>query len=202
MKTVTIFDCEFLTAEGAMSRLWCGVHDPDPILVQIGAIKLGLTEGLPIVAEMLEYVLPFDRLGNKAVLDPFFTSLTGIREKDLSEKGKSFRNVCQQFEAFVGEDKIWSWGKDELWALGINCFLNGYAMTLKPNQFGNAASLFLAAGIPEAELLKIRSSTLAQYYGICTKDLKAHDALDDVRSIVRALQYCCEQKKIDFSLLV
>ena len=42
MKTAIIFDCEFLCLEGSQRRFWCAAHDPDPVIAEIGAVKLGL----------------------------------------------------------------------------------------------------------------------------------------------------------------
>jgi len=42
MKTAIVFDCEFLCIQGSQSRFWCAAHDPDPVIAQIGAVKLGL----------------------------------------------------------------------------------------------------------------------------------------------------------------
>ena len=42
MSYTVIYDCEFLTAPGAPQRFWCGPHDPDPVVAQVGAVLLGL----------------------------------------------------------------------------------------------------------------------------------------------------------------
>lgn len=42
MTTAIIFDCEFLCIEGSQRRFWCAAIDPDPIIAQVGAVKLGL----------------------------------------------------------------------------------------------------------------------------------------------------------------
>ena len=49
MSHAIVFDCEFLTAEGAPMRFWCGPHDPDPVIAQIGLVKLGLEEGFEVL---------------------------------------------------------------------------------------------------------------------------------------------------------
>ena len=49
MTHAIIYDCEFLTAPGAMSRLWGGPFDPDPAVTQIGAVKLSLDPGFEIL---------------------------------------------------------------------------------------------------------------------------------------------------------
>ncbi|RUV80239.1 exonuclease, partial [Mesorhizobium sp. M1A.F.Ca.IN.022.07.1.1] len=40
MKTAIIFDCEFLCLQGSQRRFWCAPHDPDPVIAQVGAVKL------------------------------------------------------------------------------------------------------------------------------------------------------------------
>ncbi len=42
MKTAIILDCEFLCREDSQRRFWCGAHDPDPVIAQIGAVQLAL----------------------------------------------------------------------------------------------------------------------------------------------------------------
>jgi len=42
MPTAIIYDCEFLVSDGAQQRFWCGPTDPDPVIAQIGAVRLDL----------------------------------------------------------------------------------------------------------------------------------------------------------------
>ena len=63
MHSAIIFDCEFLTTQTAQSRFWCGPEDPDPIIAQIGAVKLSLTGSFDIVETLKSYVTPIDRHG-------------------------------------------------------------------------------------------------------------------------------------------
>ena len=58
MKTAILFDCEFLCLEGSQRRFWCAAHDPDPVVVQIGAVKLGLEGDFPLLDTYKAYVRP------------------------------------------------------------------------------------------------------------------------------------------------
>jgi hypothetical protein len=58
MKTAIIFDCEFLCIQGSQSRFWCAAHDPDPVIAQIGAVKLGLERDFPLMDTYRAYVQP------------------------------------------------------------------------------------------------------------------------------------------------
>ncbi|EFG37671.1 conserved hypothetical protein [Brucella sp. NVSL 07-0026] len=61
MKTAIIFDCEFLCIKGSQSRFWCAAIDPDPVIAQIGAVKIGLENELPILETFKAYVTPHAR---------------------------------------------------------------------------------------------------------------------------------------------
>lgn len=78
MKKAIIFDCEFLCLEGSQRRFWCAAHDPDPVIAQIGAVRLGLEGDFPLLGTYKAYICPVDRHGERYAIDPFFTRLTGI----------------------------------------------------------------------------------------------------------------------------
>ena len=63
MRFAVLYDCEYLTMEGAQRRYWAGPLDPDPIVVQIGAVRLGLEGDFPILETEKIYVTPIDRFG-------------------------------------------------------------------------------------------------------------------------------------------
>lgn len=63
MKKAIIFDCEFLCLEGSQRRFWCAAHDPDPVIAQIGAVRLGLEGDFPLsVSYMLQHLLKGGKL--------------------------------------------------------------------------------------------------------------------------------------------
>ncbi|MEM9716853.1 MAG: exonuclease [Pseudomonadota bacterium] len=184
-----IFDCEFLTAEGSPSRFWCGPKDPDPIVVQIGIVKLSLELGFDIEDRLQLFIEPIGRNGQRVALDPFFTRLTGITEEMLDAEGQSLDGAFVAVKDFIGSEKLWSWGKDELNLVAISCYIQGISPALPAHRFGNACDLFLKAGMPYDDLKKTRSNMLADYYGIERPELKGHDALDDALSVSYALQH-------------
>lgn len=55
MKKAIIFDCEFLCLEGSQRRFWCAAHDPDPVIAQIGAVRLGLEGDFPLLGTYKAY---------------------------------------------------------------------------------------------------------------------------------------------------
>ena len=189
MKTAIIFDCEFLCLEGSQRRFWCAAHDPDPVIAQIGAVKLGLDGDAPVLDRFSAYVRPIDRFGNRYRLDPFFTSLTGITEDDIETKGVALADALAAVDRFADGARFWSWGKDELNMVAISCYVAGIAAPIPAFRFDNAVKLLLAAGMPIEDLARTPSNKLADYFGVEHPPLRGHDALDDALSVSYTLQH-------------
>lgn len=189
MKTAIIFDCEFLCLEGSQRRFWCAAHDPDPVIAQIGAVKLGLEGDFPIADTFKAYVRPIDRFGNRYALDPFFTKLTGITEENVEAEGVPLQDALKKVDSFSGGSRFWSWGKDELNMVAISCYVAGIQAPIPAHRFDNAVKLLLAAGMPVEDLAKTPSNKLADYYNVQHPPLQGHDALDDALSVSYTLRH-------------
>ena len=189
MKSAIIFDCEFLCVEGSLGRHWCGASDPDPVIAQIGAVKLGLEDDFQLLATHKAYVRPIDRFGNHTAIDPFFTRLTGITEDDIRRNGVALEEALAGIDAFADGARLWSWGRDELHMMAISCYVAGIRPSIPAHRFDNAAKLLVAAGMPVEDLARTPSSKLADYYGVAHPPLRGHDALDDALSIAYTLQH-------------
>lgn len=198
MQTAIIFDCEFLVTENAQRRFWCGPYDPDPVIAQIGAVRISL-DSFEILETLVVFVKPVDRQGEDYELDPFFTKLTGITPEVIEAKGVSLLHANQQLADFAGEARLWSWGKDELNMMAISCYIAGIEPCLPAHRFDNACRLLLASGMPYEDLLQTRSSDLADYYQIAHPPLRGHDALDDALSIAYVIQHLLIAKKLSKS---
>ncbi|MEO1549391.1 MAG: exonuclease [Pseudomonadota bacterium] len=189
MDHAIVFDCEFLTTPGAPSRFWCGPHDPDPVVAQIGCVRLGLAGAFEIAGTQRIYVRPTGRDGARLPLDPLFSRLTGITEDEIEAHGRPLAKALDQVAQFAGGAKLWSWGKDEFNMIAISCFVAGLTPPMAVRQFGNACTLLLKAGMPYEDLLTTRSNTLAAYYKLPHPPLRGHDALDDALSVAYVLQH-------------
>lgn len=196
MRHATIFDCEFLTAEGALSRLWSGPDDPDPVVAQIGMIRLGLEADFPLMDQRRLYVLPLGRDGARLPLDPYFTALTGVTEADLDREGMPLAEALAEVGRFAGDTRLWCWGKDEFNMVAISCYVQGITPALPVGRFGNATRLMLAAGMPREDLRRTSSGKLADYFGLPHGPLRGHDALDDATSIALVLRHLLAQGKL------
>jgi len=197
MKTAILFDCEFVCLEGSQRRYWCAAHDPDPVIAQIGAAKLGLEGDFPILDTFMAYVVPVDRYGRRYPLDPFFTKLTGITEAAIQAEGIMLRDALQRVDRFSQGARFWSWGKDELNMVAISCYVAGIQPSIPAHRFDNAVKLLLAAGMPIEDLARTPSSKLADYYGVEHPPLRGHDARDDALSVAYALQHLPTVGKLD-----
>jgi len=203
MSHAIIFDCEYLTASGAMSRMWCGPFDPDPNVVQIGAVKLSLEPNFGIMETFQVLIKTKDRFGTDNRIDPFFTDLTGIEQASVDRDGVAFAEALARFEKFSEGADFWSWGKDELTLLGISCYVEEVPRMIPARRFGNACGLLLKAGMPYADLKKTTSGRLADYYGLKPAGRQQHDALDDAMSVAVTLQHLLRMKDLepgDFAL--
>ena len=196
MKTAIVFDCEFLCLEGSQRRFWCAAHDPDPVIAQIGAVKLGLEGNFPLLGTFKVYVRAIDRYGNRYGLDPFFTRLTGITEENIEAEGVALQDALSRFDSFSAGARCWSWGKDELNMVAISCYIAGVQPLIPADRFDNAVKLLLAAGMPIEDLAKTPSNKLADYYAVEHPPLQGHDALDDALSVAYTLQHLMKAGKL------
>jgi DNA polymerase III epsilon subunit-like protein len=196
MRCAVLYDCEYLTMEGAQKRYWAGPLDPDPIVVQVGAVRLGLEDDFPILETEKIYVTPVDRFGRACALDPYFIDLTGISQETVSKEGISLKSAIDRLAGFAGDACLWAWGKDELNLMAISCYVAGIDPVLPANRFGNASRLLLKAGMPYEDIQKTNSGQLADYFGIDHPPLNGHDALDDALSIAFTLQHLLHAKRL------
>ncbi|WP_394688979.1 exonuclease domain-containing protein [Hoeflea sp.] len=201
MKSAIIFDCEFLTIEGSPQRFWCGPRDPDPVIVQIGAVRLGLKDDFPLADSFSVLIKPIDRHGLPYPIDPFFTRLTGITAEAIEDKGMELMEALDAFHRFTNGDRIFSWGKDEFNLIAISAYVAGIAPPIPVTRFSNACDLLLAAGMPYDDLRTTRSNTLPAYFEVDHPPLKAHDATDDARAVAYTLQHLLRLGKLSPDLL-
>lgn len=191
-----IFDCEFLCTIDSQSRFWCGPYDPDPVIAQIGAVKLSLSDDYPFLETFRTYVQPIDRHGQPYSLDPFFTKLTGITPDNIAQDGVSLTTALAELDAFSDGAPFYSWGKDELNMLAISCYISGIPAPIPANRFSNACDLLLKAGMPFDDLRQARSTSLHTYYGLSLEDAQDHDALSDAKCVAITLQHLLRNRSL------
>lgn len=196
MDSAVIWDAEFLTAPGAPRRFWCGPDDPDPVLVQIGAVRLGLTADFAIGESLSCVVVPRDRKGDRYPISGFFAELTGISARRVAEEGVELAEGLARLNAFAAGAPMWAWGTDELNAIAVSCYLAGLAPPIPATRFGNATRLLAVAGVPRDEIHGLRSDRLAGHFGLSHHEARAHDARSDAMSTALALQYLLREGRL------
>lgn len=196
IKHAIFFDCEFLVDDGSQQRFWCGPYDPDPTVVQVGAIKLRLDRDFDIQAAFHELILPINRAGDLQNISQAFSDLTGLSQEKVEREGIKLDKALKRFESFSGGAPIFSWGKDELNLIAISCFVSNLAFPIPATQFGNVCNLMLKAGMPYDDIKRTRSGALAEYFGLATENLRAHDARDDAKSIALVVQHLLRTGKL------
>lgn len=196
-RTAIIYDCEFATAPGAPQRFWCGPKDPDPIVFQIGAVRMSLQLPYEALDRFEVLIRPLDHLGEPISLDPLNARLTGVTPERLESEGVTLADALDRFSAFAGDDRMWAWGKDEFNMVAISCYVAGFAPPIPAHRFGNAPELFLEAGIPLDVIHGLRSNTMLEHFGLSLPDARGHDALGDARMVAEVLRHLMREGQLD-----
>lgn len=194
MGHVTVFDCEHLTNEDSPKRFWCGPDDPDPLLVQIGAVHLSTEPPFSLGGTFDCIVRPVGRDGPVAP-SAFFTRLTGIDAERIEREGVSLVDALRAFADFAGNAPIYSWGKDEITSIAPACFVSGISCPIPVRRFRNAGALLLAAGVPLDRVVTLRSHTLPQHFGL-PPEPGAHDGLADASGVARVLAHLLSEGRL------
>lgn len=203
MQTVVVYDCEFLTAPGAPGRFWSGPSDPDPLCVQIGAVRLALTAPFSISESVGWYIRPENRDCRTVAVDPLLTRLTGITDTLLEQEGLPLIAALKALADFAGNDLLISWGKDDLLTLAASLFVQGRLSPIPAGRFRNATPLLLSAGEDRDTIHGLRSNTICAHFGIDSPG-QAHDARDDAAAVATALQHLLSEnllQQADFHAL-
>lgn len=101
-----IFDTEYTSWKGCQENGWIGNQKKE--IVQISALKVSDT--LDVIAQFTSLCKPVIN----PVLSDYFTNLTRITNAQIEKQGKSFKDVFNDFIAFVGNNICYShgWGAD------------------------------------------------------------------------------------------
>ena len=156
-----------------MDRRWLNPGEFREV-VQIGAVKVD-PASLQTMAEFNVLVRP--RLN--PVLSAYFEALTGITNAMLAQRGMDFRKAYDAFVTFAGEGPIISFGRDDR-VLVHNLALYGIGDARALPTHRNIAPWLNESGVTTNGR---HSSDVARLCGAVFHG-RAHDALDDARSLV------------------
>ena len=195
MSSITIYDCEFLTAPGAPQRFWCGPGDPDPLTIQIGAVRLSLKRPFELSKPQGWLVDPVDRDGARVALDPLVTRLTGIDDAMIARDAVPIDEALFRLEAFSDGDVLYAWGKDELLSLAVSLFVCDLPSPIPAGRFRSAVPLLVAAGEPRETVEALRSHTICAHFGLPEAG-RGHDACGDALSVATVLRHLLTQGRL------
>lgn len=177
-----IYDTEFTSWPGTQERAWSAPGEYREI-VQIAAIRVDrttLTETAKCDAMVRPVINP--------LLSDYLIGLTGISQNQLEDEGLSFANALDQFLAFCGTDAALSFGPDHD-VINENIALNDISAQYGHFQGHDIRPVFENALPHIFEGQGVTSGTLARAVG-AEFDAPAHNALNDVRSILAAIRHC------------
>ena len=177
---VILFDTEYTSWEGSQERRWSEPWEHREI-IQIAALQVSLANGMVEEASFNRLVRP----ERNPLLSAYITGLTGIAQADIDAEGVNFSEAFADFYTFCdeGQHALFSWG-DDPGVLRENCHLSGTPFPEFAKGFHDIRDVMEEARVDTA---LYSSGTVWQAVGL-ELDLAAHDALNDVRNLLAALQ--------------
>ena len=173
-----LFDLEYTAWPGSQERKWSGENEYREV-IQIGAICV---RDLKEIDAFCAFVKPV----KNPKLSEYIQELTGISQGDIDTKGLSFQSALAEFLSFVGEIPTYCFGRDTE-VLEENGKLLGVEVVLPRAQFHDfrqeSGHTWLEKGI---DISQYSSGTLVEAF---TKKpgLRAHDAVNDMRNLLKAI---------------
>lgn len=179
---IVVFDTEVTTWEGAASRNWSGPGEHRE-LVQLGA-ALVETTGFAELGTFKRLVRPMIN----PTLSDYFINLTGITREKVNEEGVHFNALLESFCGWCGQYALYTYDKVGILRLFDrdvlieNCDLHGLKFPFEMERFHNINEIFVEHGI-----VVVQSGRAPEAFGEKPKQ-RSHDALNDVRGLIRGLQ--------------
>jgi len=183
MHNFVIYDLEFTAWEDSVRTRWNSGKDKREI-IQIGAVKVngGTFEEMD---SFNSFVKPIEN----PILSDFIVELTGITQEKLDTEGASFKEALVAFEKWREGLPAFAWGFD-VKVLVENCKYYGITVPFDTKKFSNMKDVFRKYRIePEG----VNSGRAPELLGM-TPTLRAHNALNDSRMILLALQALKEKE--------
>jgi inhibitor of KinA sporulation pathway (predicted exonuclease) len=173
---ITVFDLEFTAWAGSMPGHWLAPGEFKEV-VQIRAVTLD-----PFDFSILDEFNCLVRPRINPHLSPYLEELTGITNEMVARAGVDFADAYRRFAAFAGKGPICAFGHDEA-ILAENIRLHGLCDLPPLPDFVDLRGWFAARRLDPRGLC---SCDIAPALGLKVTG-RAHDALDDARSMAIAM---------------
>jgi inhibitor of KinA sporulation pathway (predicted exonuclease) len=185
-REIVIFDLECTTWEGAAQRNWSGPGEHRE-LVQLGA-ALVETNNFREVENLKLVVKPVFN----PVLSQYFVDLTGITQEMVDVCGLDFPHFMRIFVKWCGTRGLYCFDKigERIFDRDVlveNCRLHDMEFPFEPDAFNNINYLFFQNGY------EVKQSGQAPLAFGEIPPARSHDALNDVRGLIRGLQLLKER---------
>jgi inhibitor of KinA sporulation pathway (predicted exonuclease) len=174
---IVIFDTEYTTWPGALERNWSGPGEFREV-VQIGACIVE-TEGF----QERDSISLFIRPVKNPALSEYFCALTGISQAKVDGEGVSLLEAFHRFGEWMQGRRAYCWGRD-IDVMEENCRLAKVVFPFDRSQFEDIRPILEKNGIRTSGYT---SGTIPNAVGE-TPLSRAHDGLNDARSISQALR--------------
>lgn len=193
---IVIYDTEYTTWQGALERDWSKPNEHKEC-IQIGAQKLDL-----LTFKVIDSFNIFIKPKLNPNLSKYCIDLTGITQEKIELEGVGFAEALNSFLNFCASNNCYSWGNDHI-VLEENCVINSITANFK--NFHNLTPIvepvFSDLNI---NVYEYQSGNLYKSLNL-DLEIKEHNALNDVISISKSLEYISfmsEDKKEQLVTLV
>jgi DNA polymerase III epsilon subunit-like protein len=200
-KEIIIYDTEYWTDEGVMVRHWGGINDMPPLLYQIGAYKISVEDGLPIISDFSKLIKAKDEKGTLVKTTPYFENLTKITQEMIDNKGVALETALNEFSSFSNGCDLYSFGNDMYHTVLQSCFIASINCPFHVKNVKDIRKVLILSGMSEAEISKNSSGSLASFFGINIDNHQQHNARSDAFSIIEALRFLLKNNRLDLSWL-
>ncbi len=180
--SVVIFDLEYTAWEGSNERDWSHPGEFREI-VQIGAISI---DGVSL--EEQEVFDCFVRPRINPDLSDYFINLTGITNEDVKRHGVDLSDAHRHFSDFLQKRLAFAYGNDDE-IMAENVALYDLVLGAPNISAVNLRHWFKDHNVPTDDYV---SGEVAQFVG-APINLSAHNAVNDVRSIIAAVKHLVGQ---------
>lgn len=174
-RNIVIFDAEYTTWEGAMERNWSGPGEHRET-IQIGAVRI---QGAMVQTGQFSCIV---RPTINPILSEYCTEVTGITQ-EMVDKGLDYADALACFASWSADFPLYSWGSD-LSVMKLNADLVKIRFPIDMERSHDVRDVFRKNGIDTSGYM---SSTIPRAFGE-ESPYRAHDGLNDARSIFQALR--------------
>ena len=173
---IVILDTEYTSREWAQDRNFSGPNE-FPEIIQVAAILVDTK-----TFEEIDHFISFVKPSYNPILSDFIKNLTHITQEQV-DAAENFITVFDKFKFWAHNIPTYSFGNDGF-VVAQNYWLHKKMFPFSTDIFKDIRDVFWSAKIP-AE--KYTSWTINKYFGIENLGTE-HDALADVRNILRSLE--------------